>query len=166
MKNTILYSNLVCMVCLLFIACEKAEVGKYVLSDNAQLSTRTEDCTDCEEIADCCCRIEHVSSGNASIELCGTLGERLTENLCGPFDGPCGEISGYYLSPLTLSSGNGFFFCVDENTPFVVNVPAGGCNARISCRMNDTSPPWTNVTLSPGRFYFTTDENCDLAPCN
>jgi hypothetical protein len=169
MKINNYFPIFICMISLfVFSSCEHAELQRSSSNTNEKINTRTDDCDDCVT-ADCCCIIEWVS-GSGTIQLCGTVGNRLSESLCGPITdvGTCFDIEGYYLGPFILNSGNLYqLFCMDESTSFMINAYTGPVTVTITCQVDQTNPQTINVTLQGGnRYFYSVSTGCVVEDCS
>ena len=169
MKNNHLFYILLCVFTLSgLISCEKAEILKSSVKDDKTITLRTDDCDDCP-VNDCCCEIV-VTSGSVTLEICGTTGNRLSTNSCGPVTNPPGSCnpvpSTYYLGPIILGMGGSQIFCVPVNSTIMFNVTSGNANVDITCQKGQSTPQTVSTSFSLGnRYFFGTDGDCVIGPC-
>jgi hypothetical protein len=161
---------LFCMISMFMLttACEKSadQSQVSVVDQNGQVTTRSEECENCEFASCCCCGIEMVSEEFFTLKICGLCEG---DYLCGPFSppSPCSSVFG---------SGSDFifnyptkarhFFCVAPGSSIrIENTSMNAVTFEFTCQADITPTPII-VTLQPMYVrYFLNDGSCIVDDC-
>ena len=172
MKNSFLIYILACVTSLfIFTSCEENgdQTIKAQPDSTKEITTRTiEDCEDCPDVH-CCCAVEYLDDGPASLLFCGVYTAMIGPT-CGPFSppSPCGTVSGT-SSTLSLGGMNPTrgLFCVGTGGSFRLQNIGDPVYIRITCQYNDITPDWEYIELGVSDvLYFDSDGGCFLVECN
>jgi hypothetical protein len=168
MKNNSFLAMMICFSFLLaVVGCEKVEVQKSLPNDNANIEARGDDCTNCPP-EDCCCRVSLNGTTSASLVFCGTTNPEWSATECSvDLVSPCPDISGYYwFTNLSSSSNPDEFFCVAENSSFMIGV-VSAANLTLTCQYGQLGAQSINISLGAGeKLYYTADSDCELSECH
>ncbi len=94
------------LLCVSLIAinfgCEKADLQKSTPNDRVKITSRgIDDCSECPNIDDCCCRLTYTGSSEVMLKICGTTdGDAIT---CQADQDGCETIDGLSHSHLLLA---------------------------------------------------------------
>ena len=172
MKNSFLIYILACVTSLfIFTSCEENgdQTIKAQPDSTKEITTRTiEDCEDCPDVH-CCCAVEYLDDGPASLLFSGVY-TGMIGSTCGPFSppSPCGTVSGT-SSTLSLGGMNPTrgLFCVGTGGSFRLQNIGDPVYIRITCQYNDITPDWEYIELGVSDvLYFDSDGGCFLVECN
>ena len=148
-------------------SCDKSEIQKPALQIEAR-DHCIDDCEDCP-VDDCCCVVELLSVGPATLHFCGTTGPCLSTMACGASGlGNCPDLSGFRETITLQNTSDRDLFCVSKNAPFGVSAPIGSTpTIRIHCQPGMINPPWVTIQLNtpPNKPYWSTDSDCLLTSC-
>jgi hypothetical protein len=174
MKQTFLFYILACMTSLfIFSSCEDNtdQVLKTQPDTTKEITNRTiTDCEDCPQTPEhCCCAIEIVEAvEDLELVLCG-VSPMTIGSACGPISppSPCGTISGTSsLITLDPSGPSSALFCVPIGGSFSIFQSSGGpSKLRVTCQAGQLNPQGFQINIDGTTFYFDTNGNCMLAPC-
>ena len=150
-------------------ACEKSvdQTQVNVVDQNGQVTTRSEECENCEFASCCCCLIEMVTTNFFTLKICGLCEG---DYLCGPFspNAPCSTV---------LGSGRDFmfsyptrarqYFCVEPGASIRIENtdPINSVTFEFTCQAEPTPTPII-VTLAPSEVrFFLNDGSCLVDDC-
>jgi hypothetical protein len=146
---------------LFFSACYLNDKDAALSDDSAKVSTRADDCSDCDD--DCCCFVElDGSTTSASLLFCGTLdgASVCSEPNC------FGIMGGGQL--ITLSTGTPRkLFCMGLNSPFRIwNFGTNDVDIIVSCTTESGLPQTIMIHLDAGdKAFISTDGDCEVDEC-
>jgi hypothetical protein len=170
MKNfSFKYTIVVLCLCLTY-SCEKADIQSTSTTSNVKITNRwVDECGDCPNVDDCCCRIELISGEFIEFETCGTTDGDVatcTDDLDG-----CFEIDGKKNSNAELIEiiQPRLLFCMEENHSFIITVfdlDPNGVVINITCQAGSIGPQSINVPISaPGKYAFSVNGDCEIEQC-
>ena len=154
---------------MLTTACEKSadQSQVSVVNQNSQVTTRSEECENCEFASCCCCLIEMVSQVGYTLKICGLCDG---DYLCGPFstNAPCSTVFG---------NGSDFifdyptrarqYFCVEPGASIRIENTdtSNSVTFEFTCQAEPTPTPII-VTLAPSEVrFFLNDGECLVDAC-
>jgi len=163
----ILPISICCLMMIFATSCEKADIQKSLPKDDSQITSRADNCDNCPA-EDCCCRVILTSGTSAPLYFCGTTNPEWSTNECSILLENCPDISGYYwLETLDYLFNPDEFFCVAENSSFMIGIGNGSVSLTLTCQYGQSLPQTLNISLSNGqKLYYTVDENCELSECH
>lgn len=146
---------------------QKADLTKSAPSDLEQLSTRgVDDCSECPNMDDCCCKLTYTGIPNVTLKICGTTDGDATT--CQADVDGCETIDGLSHSSFVLSSGEQIeLFCMLMVRGFYIeNLTSNTVNLTLTCQAGATSPQTLIISI-PGnsRKYYQTNSECEVEEC-
>ena len=158
MKNILNSCILLYMTCMFMLpACEKSndQTKVNVVNQNGQITTRSEECENCEFASCCCCLIEMIGQIQINLKICGLCDG---DYLCGPYtppSAPCSTVSGSgrdfnFMYPGTARQ----YFCVEPGASIrIENTTGAPVSFEFTCQAEPTPTPII-VTLAIGEVKF------------
>jgi len=149
-------------------ACEKSIDQSQVsfVDQNTQITTRSDECENCEFTSCCCCLIEMVTTNVIKLKICGVCDG---DYVCGPFspNAPCSTVSGGGKD-ITLTSPffSRQYFCAEPGASIrIENISGYPVTFEFTCQADPTPTPII-VSLTTGEIrYFLNDGECLVDDC-
>ncbi len=158
----------------MMISCDRQDSSLQSMSSGpqVQLANRTiDDCDQCpvSDPPHCCCAVELVDGGPADLLICGTYNSS-PSLLCGTYTlpGSCSTVASYnsYLALDLMSITRGLVCLPVGGTFRIVNIGSNTVYLKITCRINETDPPYVMIELEPNEeVFYVSNGSCFLAPC-
>lgn len=152
----------------LVIGCEQqADLTKSAMKDIIPLSTRgVDDCSECPNMDDCCCKLTYSGSGTIMLKICGTTDGDATT--CQDDVDGCETIDGLSHSYFELSPGEQIeLFCMLMVRGFYIeNLTGSTVNLTLTCQSGALSPQTLIISIPAySTKYYQTDSECEVEEC-